>query len=1006
MTSELFNKLYKQLNPAQKKAVDTIDGPVMVIAGPGTGKTQILTLRIANILIKTDINPENVLALTFTESAVFQMRKRLVDIMGTPGFRVEVSTFHGFCNDVIKNNPENFPHLISSNAATDLEQIQIMEQILENTKLELLRPFGDLLYYLKPALSAINDLKKEGIIPQEFEKSLNLQQIDFEKIEDLYYDKGAHTGKMKGKYQDIQRQLNKNLELLIVYKKYQQSLVSKKLYDFNDMLLEVIEMIQKDEQLLLRLQEKYQYILVDEHQDTNAAQNKIVELMASFYESPNLFVVGDEKQAIYRFQGASLENFLYFKTLYPEAILINLDQNYRSTQTVLDASTSMISKGSTPSLFPESLNLKSQNKYNEEQIRIVEINDYHGEYLFLVKDIQDKINSGVLPEEISVLSRNNKDLIPLVECLEEKQIPLVLESEQDVLSDPYIKKLILLFQTIEDIQSDSKLFKAMHIDFLQIEPLDIYKIIKYSSKESLSICEVLEDEKLSENLNIKSQKQIEDFYKKLIKWHKDQYNVQFNHLFTEVLKKSGLLEQVMKSSNSVETLDKFATLYEQIKLQMEKSSQFDLKQFLIYLDLLQTHQISIKKGIKTNFKKAVRLMTAHRSKGLEFDYIYIINSFDGHWGNSRKRSQYFHLPWDYLGIKLVPLEQGDLNDDERRLFYVALTRAKKGVTISYSTCSLEGKEQSPAQFVSEIEESFKIKVDTKDFEQELASDKSKIFISKLDYSSAELEKQFLEKKDFFAEIFYRQGLSATGLNNFLLCPWRFIFRNLLQIPDVKTKSMVFGSGVHVALSKYLKSDKRNIETLINEYQNYLNSQGLSKSDKEELIQKGQKILPLYFDQVVKKWNGQMKSEMSIRGVKLDGEIVLNGIMDLVETTSKSLEVIVHDFKTGRPRSRKEIEGLTASADGNYLRQLVFYKLLLEKYQNGKMKMIQGVLDFIEPDKSGKFHQEVFDITDTQVKELEEMIQVVSKQIIGLTFWNDRCGDKECEYCQLRDYIGK
>jgi DNA helicase-2/ATP-dependent DNA helicase PcrA len=324
VTTSVFDDYYAKLNTAQKLAVDTIEGPVMVVAGPGTGKTQILTLRIANILMQTQINPENILALTFTESGVLAMRKRLVQIIGTPGYRAQIHTFHSFCNDVIRQNPEDFENLISSESITEVEQIQILEEIVQTTKLALLKPFGDPLYYVKHLLSAISDLKKEGITPTKLKKAIDDQEKDFGKIEDLYHEKGAYgpkvrddgtvtKGAMKGKYQDLQKDIAKNKELLIVFEKYQQSLRDKKQYDFNDMLLEVIAAFESNPDLLLRQQEYFQYILVDEHQDTNAAQNKIVELLCSYYEEPNLFVVGDEKQAIYRFQGASLENFLYFK---------------------------------------------------------------------------------------------------------------------------------------------------------------------------------------------------------------------------------------------------------------------------------------------------------------------------------------------------------------------------------------------------------------------------------------------------------------------------------------------------------------------------------------------------------------------------------------------------------------------------------------------------------------------------------------------------------------------
>ena len=342
MEDSIFKKLYKQLNPAQKEAVDIVEGPVMVVAGPGTGKTQILTLRIANILKETQVEPENILAFTFTEHAASSMRRRLAEIIGSQAYRVRISTFHGFCNEIIKSYPEEFPHIIGAINITKPEQIQIIEQLIEMLPLKELKPFGDPLYYLQSLISSIEQLKREGINPERYLKLVEDEKKYFDLIDDLYHDKGAHKGKMKGDYQKLFKTIVKNQEAAIVYDAYQKKLRKKKLYDYSDMIMEVMQALSVNGDLLLNLQEQYQYFLVDEHQDTNNAQNKILELLCNFHPSPNLFVVGDEKQAIFRFQGASLENFTYFKKLYRDAKLVILDNNYRSTQAILNVAENII----------------------------------------------------------------------------------------------------------------------------------------------------------------------------------------------------------------------------------------------------------------------------------------------------------------------------------------------------------------------------------------------------------------------------------------------------------------------------------------------------------------------------------------------------------------------------------------------------------------------------------------------------------------------------------------
>ncbi len=995
-----FEKAYQSLNPAQKKAVDTIEGPVMVIAGPGTGKTQILTLRIANILLQTQINPDNILALTFTDSAVLSMRQRLSEIISTLSYRVEITTFHSFCNEVIRRYPEDFPHLISSSSISEIEQIQLLETIIDTLKIEVLKPFGDPFYYLKSILSSINDLKKEGVSVEDFNNGIAQQKSDFSKIADLYHDKGAYKGAMKGKYLEKQRNIQKQEELLAVYGEYQKLLQEKKLYDFADMLLEVIAAFLKNRDLLLRIQEVYQYVLIDEHQDTNTAQNRLIELLCDFHQNPNLFVVGDEKQAIFRFQGASLENFLYFQKLYPGAILINLEDNYRSTQTILNAAGSLIKKNITSDIIKK-IDLKSTTNYQQEKIKIAKFNDFFAEYYFLAEDIAEKIKQGVLLKEIAVLSRNNRDLLALVEVLEQKGVPFNIEADLNIFTDPQIKKLLLLFKAIQNFGDDLLTIMVLHIDYLKIEPLDLYKIIKHTKASGQSIIESISSPKILAEIKIEEREKLIKFANLLSDWKVFLANDSLENLFVKVLNESGLLDHIIRLPNSLELVDKITSLFEEIKLQTSKNPQFSLEDFLDYLDLLKEHDLLVKRPTKTALREGIRLMTVHKSKGQEFEYVYIINAFDTHWGNMRKRAKGINIPWEYFGVKLkLPLEIEE-NEDERRLFYVSLTRAKKGITISYSTHSLEGKEQIPSQFISEIDDQFKQFLDTNEFNQQFSLKKEIIFTPKKASSES-----LINNQEFFKQVFLERGLSVSGLNNYLKCPWRFFYRNLLALPQEYDRNQIFGRAIHKALSRYIQDipkGRANNLKLIEAFVDALAKEPLKQKDFDDLLKKGQLILQSYFDQRLTSLKKGVESEVVIKGVRLTQNIKLNGVIDLVEKKEKG-EVIIYDFKTGKPKTRGEIEGSTVGSSGDYLRQLVFYKLLIDNYYNGRLKVKEGVIDFIESDVKGKIRSESFEISQDQVKELEQLILEVSGKIINLEFWDSRCNEKDCQYCQLRQLM--
>ena len=349
---EKFQSKLDFLNSEQREAVETIDGPVVVVAGPGTGKTQILTLRIANILKKLGAEfAPNILALTFTNAGVYAMRERLIEFIGVgAAHEVGIFTFHSFADEQIRNNPEIFKKFAFSRPISDIEKIEIIEEILENKKWEYLKTFASDYHYIPEIIKAIDNLKSEAISTEDFLKTFkDIEKRVIENEKEPFYKKKYgkfQAGDLKPMVQKkIEKEKEKQKELLEIYIKYQKKLDEKGLYDFSDMVLSVTSEISKNEDFRMSLQEKYLYLLVDEHQDTNNAQNRLIELIgeADVNEGrPNIFTVGDEKQAIFRFQGASLENFKKFRNKYSDVKVIKLKNNYRSSQNILDTSENLI----------------------------------------------------------------------------------------------------------------------------------------------------------------------------------------------------------------------------------------------------------------------------------------------------------------------------------------------------------------------------------------------------------------------------------------------------------------------------------------------------------------------------------------------------------------------------------------------------------------------------------------------------------------------------------------
>lgn len=926
MKETAFKKLYDKLDLEQKKAVDWIEGPVFVIAGPGTGKTQILALRIANILRKTDTSPDSILALTFTEAGSYSMRKRLLSIIGPAAYRVNIFTFHSFANKIIQTHPDRFPNIIGASPISIIDQIKILQGIIERTKLAKLKPFGNTYYYLRPILQVIGKLKKENIGVDEFHRRIAGE---------------ADQEKMK--------------ELGEVYSLYEKELATKFQYDYDDMIMEVIATLKKDRNLLLELQESYQYILADEHQDANHAQNTLLELLASYFESPNLFIVGDEKQAIFRFQGASLDNFTYFQKRFPSAKTITLKTNYRSEQFILDGAAGLFSEGRL-------------SAYRTGAVGAIEVTSYAGidfEVYNTARQVKSLIAHSVGPGEIAILYRDNKDALPIIREFEKHKIPFVVESDQDILEDADIRKLILLFRTIL-LVGDRELFaRSLHIDFLAVPDLEIYAYIRGEGKSDRIV--LLE--------------------KKIYSWAKTAKNIDLVSFFEILVRESGFLAHLLRQKNSVEKMEKLDALFDEVKDLTQNHRDYGLRDFLEYIDLLLEHDILLKKE-KTSAGNAVRLMTAHRSKGQEFDHVFIIGATDGHWGNRTVKNV----------LKPSFLDWPTGSDDERRLFYVALTRARKTVVISYHTESREGRSLLPSQFIAEIDSKVLKELEVKERAERLRAKKNQ-------FKERAFPGPSVSSKAYVQSLFQSREFSVTALNNYLTCPWKYFYTNLVRIPTALSKHQMYGIAIHEALKAlFVAESPKTKKGLLVAFKQALERQPVSKNDFESMWHKGEKALSGYYDTYHAGWSGKVLTEVAIKGVSL-GDVVLTGKLDRMDIL-RTGEVVVTDYKTGKPKSRNEIMGLSGARTGDMKRQLMFYKLLLDRYDGGKYRMKEGVIDFVEPNDRGFYKRETFEISEEEVRELERDITRVVKEIGALSFWKKNCGQEDCTYCDLRKMVAK
>src|SRR4030095_14577274 len=345
-----FREEYGKLNKEQQLAVDTIEGPVMVIAGPGTGKTQILAARIGRILLNTDADPSNILCLTYTEAGVVAMRKRLQEFIGPDAYKVNLYTFHAFCNDVIQENLSLFERN-SLDPVSELERIEYLRELIDKLPKNhpLKRYRGDAYFEIRNLQLLFSTMKREGWTPSFLSEKIDEYLDDLHNREEFIYKRAykhfkAGDRKLE-RIKEEEERMEKVRSAVNEFDTFQQIMKSKGRYDFDDMINWVIRAFEENKNLLARYQEQFLYVLVDEYQDTSGTQNKLVELLINYWDKPNVFVVGDDDQSIYRFQGASVENMTGFEKSYKEDLVkVVLTSNYRSVQSILDVSRALIER--------------------------------------------------------------------------------------------------------------------------------------------------------------------------------------------------------------------------------------------------------------------------------------------------------------------------------------------------------------------------------------------------------------------------------------------------------------------------------------------------------------------------------------------------------------------------------------------------------------------------------------------------------------------------------------
>ena len=964
-TTDAYEKAYKGLNREQKKAVDTIYGPVMVIAGPGTGKTQILAVRIANILQKAEgAKPDEILALTFTESATASLRTRLAGLIGASAYRVRISTFHGFARYVIEKRPDLFPRVADGTQLTDVSGIALMERLLDAGNYTRIKRPKSPYHNAKDLLGFMSELKAENQTPESYLDELQNMLDRHLESPDRFHTKGKYEGKEKGDSTKLREKLEKHIEVAHIFQAYQEALERERAYDYQDLISEAIRGLESDEGLRFEVAEECQFVLADEHQDANPAQNRLLELVTDFDGAPNLFIVGDEKQAIYRFQGASLASFFYFKEKYPDASVILLTENYRSTEEILKAAHDLIA----PAPIPDpSLRKELQSVAGSGvRIKIAPRGTPREEHMAVVSYIKNLHEKGVSYEDIAILTRKNADVLALSSLLRSVGVPEDhATADLDALAHPAVQVFISLLRYCADPRRDGDLARALFIPGIPIDALERMKLLAHP-RNGLPLAKVIEEQGSAE---------IQSWLRAVTHTAGEIETTPAVEWLAKLASESRFLSGILAQSESEDAYEAYVGFMDEVALITKTNPRTTGRDVITHLGLIEEHELSIKRA-RTK-RSGVQVLTAHKAKGMEFPYVVIAHATDERW--MRGRSAQFSL--------LIEKEEDE--HDIRRLFYVALTRAKKELLITYAGETEEARTLTPLRFLADIQTHL-----DEDLEENAP------------LSIAEHTSHPVIDTEFLKERLLSQGFSPTGYNNFVKSPWQYFFRTLLRIPDAPKSPMLYGTAVHAGLEAYANEVKRagkaEVKTAVDAFTKELAKLPVPEKERASLVNLGIESIEAYLKEKSGDFAEVRDSEMSVSvplTVPRVGEITLSGKLDRLDVRADG-SVVVVDYKTGKIKTENEIKGLTQNSDGDYYRQLVFYKLLLGK--DKRYTMTHGALHFVEPDdSSGKIVCREFIISDEEVATLEQdLIKAAQSIADGSAFKDLTCDPEVCDYCDL------
>lgn len=1068
-----FEERYQKLNERQKEAVEAIDGPLMVIAGPGTGKTELLSMRAAHILKSTDILPQNILCLTFTEAGAEAMQRRLIDIIGAEGYQVAVHTFHGFAADIASRYRQYFYGGAEVAVADNIQRHQIISNIVDS--LEYNNPlkvsFAGEYTMIGDIQTAISEIKRSGMTEDELQAVIETDELAVSVAE--RYVRAAVGARISKASLTPLRQAAKNIAsinepqpqaiiprlstlisdslmsaiteaeehprvtppltawkdewctknadkelilksrvrleklraLLPIYRAYRQAMLEAKLQDFDDLILELIHVLETQAEVRYELQEQYQYLMVDEFQDTNLAQMRILDNLTDNPVNegkPNIMVVGDDDQAIFSFQGANVGNILTFHKRFNEAPPIVLNDNYRSPEHVLQASRAVIAQGNErleAQLEDITKELTANAAPDGITAELIDFQSADDERAWTAQQIREQIDAGTPLAEIAVIGKKHADLEALLPHLAARDIPVSYEKRENVLENESVHQLILAARVVQELSVDHRSEANAVLPELLAHPAwgvgteTLWQLSLRAHQTRQLWFELLPefDETkafhawLQKNARVAHQTPLEHMLDRLI-----GHNQPESDDFISPLKSYffGDLTDADTASKYLECLDSLYAIRDKLRSHFAEESELRLDAFVRFIDLHFATGTNITRIRRYgDHEHAVNLLSAHGSKGLEFDSVYITNATDGQWGaKARGRTPAITYP-ENLRLR----ERANTAEERLRLFYVAMTRSKRKLFITYAHESVAGKPQLLVDFLSDNETLTPKSVALQtDVQTRIDHAQLRWYDRLVTLPPATLEGALTERLRSYK-------LSATDLCAFLDVtkggPQGFLLNNLLHFPSAMSPAASYGSAVHAVLQRahnHISAGQQPLpeEDILQLFEQELRKYPLSATDLEHFLAKGTESLHQFLVEKYSDFRPTQVTELNFAGQQVVlGEARLKGKLDVVDINKAEKSLSITDYKTG---SAFTDWGKGTPYDKlkshHYTQQLRFYELLVKNSRDYRAYDVSGsFIQFVEPSKAGQIHSLQLTSTTDDIDRLTRLIKIVWRMIMSGEF---------------------